>query len=381
MNMLLKFFRKEFTQQVPFSEVPSRAKRAVDSYPDANKIDDPIFRFKNVSKTFGGKSGKHDNTIVALDGIDLDIKRGAFQGIVGTSGAGKSTLLRLLNLLETPTSGSIAFNGVDLASLSAKDQRQYLAKVSTIFQHFNLFHGKTVLENITFPLSIRGVPRDEQLTRAAALVKLVGLENREDHYPSQLSGGQKQRVGIARALITNPEVLICDEATSALDSQTTKTILDLLIELKRLHGFSVILITHSWDVVRYACDAAILVEHGRITESGSLKEVIRRERSVLKDQLLPLSADDIFQQDDPSIFDLTFEDPEQRTETLAQISRAMNVEVSILSGRVDALLGQPIARFKVKFHVRNSDQKHELAEIKRLLLARSVAINLRTVSL
>jgi D-methionine transport system ATP-binding protein len=153
------------------------------------------------------------------------------------------------------------------------------------------------------------------------------------------------------------------------------------MDLKQLHGFSVILITHSWDVVRYACDSAILVEHGRIIESGSLREVIRRERSVLKDQLLPLSADDQFQQDDPSIFDLTFEDPEQRTDTLAKISRELNLELSILSGRVDALLGRPIARFKVKFHVRSKDQKLDLAEIRRSLLARGVAINRRAESI
>jgi len=230
MRQQLNFLQKGFSRQFAFSDAPPLGVRLAALPAEAHKVGDPVFRFTNVSKTFGGNSGRKSGAVVALEGIDLDIERRAFQGIVGTSGAGKSTLLRLINLLEAPTTGSVAFNGVDLATLNAKGQRQYLAKVSTIFQHFNLFHGKTVFENITFPLSIRGVSREEQLARAAALVKLVGLEGRENHYPSQLSGGQKQRVGIARALITNPEVPICDESTSALDSETTKTILDLGVQ-------------------------------------------------------------------------------------------------------------------------------------------------------
>lgn len=332
----------------------------------------PLFRLTDVSKTFSGKG----ESVQALDRVNLDIARGAFQGIVGTSGAGKSTLLRLLNLLETPTSGTIAFNGRELGTLSAAGQREYLSKVSTIFQHFNLFHAKTVLENVTFPLAIRGVSRTERRARGLELLNLVGLEGRENHYPSQLSGGQKQRVGIARALITNPEVLICDEATSALDSQTTKTILDLLIELKRTHGFSVILITHSWDVVRYACDAAILVENGRITESGTLIEAVRREKSVLKDHLLPLSADDPAQRDDPSIFDLTFEEPQRQTEKLSRIAADLRLEYAILSGRVDAFGNRPIARFKVRFHSREG-RSVDVLQIRRSLEDNLVAVNHR----
>lgn len=331
-------------------------------------MSDPIFRLAGVTKVFG------DAAKPALAGIDLDIERGAFLGVVGTSGAGKSTLLRLLNLLETPTGGSIAFNGRDLARLDGKGQREYLSKVATIFQHFNLFHGKTVLDNIAFPLAIRGVPLAERQARARELIAQVGLQDRENHYPSQLSGGQKQRVGIARALITHPEVLLCDEATSALDSQTTQTILDLLAQLKRAYGFTVILITHSWDVIRHACDAVVLIEHGAITEAGALKEVIQRERSVLKDHLLPLDEKAAWQSG-PDTVDLIFEHPETQTHLLSKVANALHLDFSILSGRMDSLGNTPIARFKVRFSSRDPQASFDVARVRELLAQELVTVN------
>jgi len=325
-------------------------------------VSDPIFRLTNVSKTF-----ERENTATtALAGIQLDIQRDSFLGIVGTSGAGKSTLLRLLNLLEAPSAGTIEFNGRDLATLDLREQRQYLSKVSTIFQHFNLFHGKTVLDNIAFPLAIRGVPVVERYARARELIEKVGLTDREGHYPAQLSGGQKQRVGIARALITNPEVLLCDEATSALDSQTTQTILDLLADLKQQYGFTVILITHAWDVIRYACDAAVLIEQGRIIEAGTLKEVIQREHSVLKDHLLPLNKNAAWQSG-PDTLDLIFERPETQTDLLATLANALRVDVSILSGRVDNLGKTPIARFQVRFRPRAPQTQVDVVQVRQWL--------------
>lgn len=334
-------------------------------------MSEPIFRLTRVSKTFDRDQG----AIHALDGIDLDIQRGAFLGIVGTSGAGKSTLLRLLNLLETPSSGTLQFNGRDLATLNSKGQRDYLSSVSTIFQHFNLFHGKTVLENIVFPLAIRGVPVAERLARARELIHKVGLQGREGHYPSQLSGGQKQRVGIARALVTNPQVLLCDEATSALDSQTTQTILDLLIELKQQYGFTVILITHAWDVVRYACDTAVLIEEGRITEAGTLKQVIQREHSVLKDHLLPLNTDAAWQ-NGPDTLDLIFEHPESQAELLSSAGHAFDSDFSIVSGRVDNLGKLPIARFQVRFRPRRPGGQLDVAQVRQWLSERMLTPNI-----
>lgn len=334
-------------------------------------MSDPIFRLAHVSKTFA-----RDNTATtALSDIELEIQRGSFLGIVGTSGAGKSTLLRLLNLLEIPTTGIIEFNGQDLALLDAQGQREYLSKVSTIFQHFNLFHGKTVLDNVAFPLAIRGVPAAERYARARELIAKVGLHDREGHYPSQLSGGQKQRVGIARALITNPEVLLCDEATSALDSQTTQTILDLLVELKRLYGFTVILITHSWDVIRYACDAAVLIEHGRITETGTLTQVIQREHSALKDHLLPLNKDAAWQSG-PDTLDLIFEHPETQTELLSTLAGVLGIDFSILSGRVDNLGKTPVARFQVRFRPRPPQTRVDVLQVRQWLTDQMITVNL-----
>jgi D-methionine transport system ATP-binding protein len=333
-------------------------------------VSDPIFQLKQVSKVFD-----RDNLPVhALDHIDLDIARGAFLGIVGTSGAGKSTLLRLLNLLETPSAGQIHFNGRDLAQLDVKSQREYLSKVSTIFQHFNLFHGKTVLDNVAFPLAIRGVPLAERHARARELIEKVGLADREGHYPSQLSGGQKQRVGIARALITHPQVLLCDEATSALDSQTTQTILDLLIELKQQYGFTVILITHAWEVIRYACDAAVLIEHGRITEAGTLKEVIQREQSVLKDHLLPLNTDAAWQ-NGPNTLDLILEHPETQTDLLSKVANALSIDFSILSGRVENLGKTPIARFQVRFRPRHPETQVDVSQVRQWLTDQTITVN------
>ncbi|MBD1550579.1 methionine ABC transporter ATP-binding protein [Pseudomonas typographi] len=334
-------------------------------------MNEPIFRLSRVTKLFDDNAAP----VLALDGVDLDVARGSFLGIVGTSGAGKSTLLRVLNLLDTPSSGTIEFNGRNLAELNAKGQREYLSKVATIFQHFNLFHGKTVFDNITFPLAIRGVPFKERAERARALINRVGLEGREGHYPSQLSGGQKQRVGIARALITRPEVLLCDEATSALDSQTTQTILDLLAELKQLYGFTVILITHSWEVIRYACDAAVLLEHGKVTEAGLLREVIQRERSVLKDHILPLNGDAAWQKG-PDTLDLIFENPETQTDLLAKVANALSMDFSILSGRVDNVGKRPIARFKVRFRPRHPPAMVDVEQVKRLLAEAMSAVTL-----
>ncbi|MFF7707860.1 ATP-binding cassette domain-containing protein [Pseudomonas sp. NPDC007930] len=328
----------------------------------------PIFRLRGVSKAFT----RQGTTVMALDGIDLSVPRGAFVGVVGTSGAGKSTLLRLLNLLDTPSAGVIEFNGQDLAQLNAAEQRGYLSHVATIFQHFNLFHAQTVLENVTFPLAIRGVAKAERLRRGRELIARVGLEGREGHYPSQLSGGQKQRVGIARALITGPQVLLCDEATSALDSQTTRMILDLLIELKHAYGFTVVLITHAWEVVRHACDTAVLIEHGRIVEAGSLREVIQRDQSVLKDHLLPLEANAAWQHG-PDTLDLIFEHPEQQAGLLAAVGNALGMDYAVLCGQVAHLGQQPIARFRVRFQPRQGGARVDLPQVREHLAAAMLA--------
>ncbi len=183
-----------------------------------------MISIKDVKKIFSSKSGP----LIAVDDVNLEINEGEIFGIIGYSGAGKSTLIRMLNGLEVPTEGSINISGSEVSKIKGSALRKARQEISMIFQHFNLLWSRTVRENIAFPLEIAGVSRQERLKRVDELIKLVGLEGREDAYPSQLSGGQKQRVGIARALANNPKVLLCDEATSALDPQTTDSILELI---------------------------------------------------------------------------------------------------------------------------------------------------------
>jgi len=308
-----------------------------------------IFRLENVSKTFS-RSGQ---TVHALHDISLSVPSGSFYGIVGTSGAGKSTLLRLLNLLEKPTSGSIWFHDTSLHELKGPALRQYLGKVATVFQHFNLFHGKTVLENIELPLAVRGVSRQVRRNKALELIGLVGLQGKEQAYPSQLSGGQKQRVGIARALVGDAEVLLCDEATSALDSETTTVILDLLLELKRRLNLTIILITHSWQVVRHAADSVTLIQAGKTVETGNVLTLLHDADSYLGRQLLP--APDLGEAPRTGWirYDLLLADVRKQSTFFSEVARRLDVTASVVSGGVERLGGTDAARFKVDFDIRD----------------------------
>lgn len=215
------------------------------------------------------------NALTAVDTVDLSIEQGEIFGIIGYSGAGKSTLIRLLNGLEKPTSGSVSINGQEITRIKGSELRRARQKISMIFQHFNLLWSRTVQENIEFPLEIAGVPKRERAKRAAELIELVGLSGREQAYPAQLSGGQKQRVGIARALANEPEVLLCDEATSALDPQTTDAILDLLVDINKRLGLTIVLITHEMHVIRKICHRVAVMEGGRVVELGDVLDVFQ----------------------------------------------------------------------------------------------------------
>ncbi|MDQ8031913.1 methionine ABC transporter ATP-binding protein [Bordetella genomosp. 1] len=308
-----------------------------------------VFRLEHVSKTYS----RGGDTIHALKDVSLTIPAGSFFGIVGTSGAGKSTLLRLLNLLESPTQGTIHFRDTPLAGLKGAAQRDYLSKVATIFQHFNLFHGQTVLENIAFPLAVRGVPRAARLKKAAELVELVGLQGKERAYPSQLSGGQKQRVGIARALSADAEVLLCDEATSALDSETTTVILDLLLRLKQQLDLTIVLITHSWDVVRYAADSVTLIQDGRARETGDVRDLLHDADSYLGRQLLPAPDLGFAPQQGWVRYDLILADVRAQSTFFSDAARRLDVTAAVVSGGVERLGGIDAARFKVDFDLRD----------------------------
>ncbi len=215
-----------------------------------------------------------DGKVHALEDICLDIADGDIFGIIGMSGAGKSTLVRTINLLERPTSGSVVVDGTDVTGLSGAALRSYRRRVAMIFQSFGLLAQKTVLDNVCFPyLAANGKVTGADRERALALLDRVGLREKAASYPSQLSGGQQQRVAIARALACEPEVILCDEATSALDPKSTNTILKLLRDINRETGVTLVVITHSMDVVQKICRNVAVLESGRVVEQGSVERV------------------------------------------------------------------------------------------------------------
>ncbi|TCS79386.1 D-methionine transport system ATP-binding protein [Tepidibacillus fermentans] len=219
--------------------------------------------------------------VVALKEINLEIEKGEIYGIIGYSGAGKSTLIRLINMLEEPTEGEIWVDGRQMNRLSQKELRKARQEVGMIFQHFNLLWSRTVFENIAFPLEIAGVPKEEINQRVNELIDLVGLTERANAYPSELSGGQKQRVGIARALANRPKVLLSDEATSALDPKTTDSILELLQEINRKMGITIILITHEMHVIQKICHKVAVIDQGEIVEEGPVLEVFTHPKQQI----------------------------------------------------------------------------------------------------
>lgn len=236
---------------------------------------EPMIRIENVSKTFKSK----DNTVEALRGITLDIEAGDIYGIIGMSGAGKSTLVRCLNFLERPTDGTVYVEGRDLSAMSEKELLKMRRSVAMIFQHFNLLMQRTVLDNICFPMEIAGVKKKEAREKAREYLKIVDLSEKENAYPAQLSGGQKQRVAIARALAMDPKILLCDEATSALDPTTTKSILALLKEINTKYGITIVIITHSMEVVQEICTKVAIIDAGILAENGTVEEVFTSPKS------------------------------------------------------------------------------------------------------
>ncbi|MDO5143658.1 MAG: methionine ABC transporter ATP-binding protein [bacterium] len=234
-----------------------------------------MIEIRNLSKSFVTSDGPVD----ALRHVNLTIRDGDIYGIIGMSGAGKSTLVRCINMLERPTEGSVLLDGRDLAAMGKKELRQVRHRVTMIFQGFNLLMQRTCLRNIMLPLELSHVPRAKAEARARELLELVGLPDKAGAYPAQLSGGQQQRIAIARALATEPDVLLCDEATSALDPKTTHAILELIRDINRKMGITVIVITHQMSVVQEICNRVAILEHGAVVEEGEVSEVFSNPRA------------------------------------------------------------------------------------------------------
>ncbi|WP_302143299.1 methionine ABC transporter ATP-binding protein [Senegalimassilia anaerobia] len=241
-----------------------------------------MIQLQHVCKTYGEVENAHH----ALRNVNLTIDDGDVFGIIGASGAGKSTLVRCLNLLERPTEGAILYDGRDITGLSGRALLELRSQVGMIFQNFSLFQQRTVLRNVTFPLELRGEKGEAARKRAMELLELVGLADLAERYPSQLSGGQQQRVAIARALANNPKVMLCDEATSALDTRTTASILQLLQDINRELGVTLVVITHSLPVACKICNRVAVIDHGRIVEEGATAAVFGNPQSPVTRELL-----------------------------------------------------------------------------------------------
>ncbi|GAA2481478.1 ATP-binding cassette domain-containing protein [Streptomyces thermolineatus] len=290
--------------------------------------------------------------VVALDGVDLHVREGEVYGVVGRSGAGKSTLIRCVNLLERPTSGTVTVAGQDLTALAGGSRRAGAelraarSRIGMVFQHFNLLSSRTVQDNVELPLEILGLSGAARSRKALELLDLVGLADRARAYPAQLSGGQKQRVGIARALAGDPKVLLSDEATSALDPETTRSVLQLLRDLNRQLGLTVLLITHEMEVVKQICDSAALMKGGRIVESGTVPELLAAPGGELARELFPVGG--VPSGPGGTVIDVTFHDDSTGQPVISQLARTYNIDVSILGAAVETVGGRRVGRMRVE---------------------------------
>jgi len=309
-----------------------------------------VIEFQQLQKSYLVEG----RAISALHPLDLTIQAGEVFGIIGHSGAGKSTLIRLINRLEEPSGGRVLIDGQDATALDADGLRALRRRIGMIFQHFNLLSARTVAGNVAFPLELAGTPQAEIDTRVAELLHTVGLEAHAGKYPAQLSGGQKQRVGIARALATRPQILLCDEATSALDPQTTASVLALLGRINRELGLTIVLITHEMDVIRRVCDRVAVLDAGRLVELGPVTNVFLHPQHATTRRFVTESEHvDAGEQlrDYASvngrIVRLTFLGEDTYEPLLGRVARETGVDYNILTGRIDRIKDTPYGQLTV----------------------------------
>mgnify|MGYP004527841047 FL=1 len=316
-----------------------------------------IVELKSLYKTFG--SG--ENQVNALKNVSVSIEKGDIFGIIGLSGAGKSTLVRCINLLERPDRGAVLFDGRDLMSLSEKELRKERRKISMIFQSFNLLEQRTSLDNICFPMELTGVPKKQARQRAKELLETVGLPDKADSYPVQLSGGQKQRIAIARALASDPEVLLCDEATSALDPKTTGQILDLLQKINRERGITVIIITHQMSVIEQICNRVAILDSGEVAEIGTVEEVFSNPKSKAGRRLVsPAVAEPAFDWNIP-VARIAFNGAASEEPVFAQLIKQTGVELSIMGAATRNVDGKAFGTMLVSLP-EDENKKKEILE-------------------
>ena len=312
-----------------------------------------VIETKNLYKTFDIKG----NTVNALNDINLSIDEGDIYGIIGMSGAGKSTLVRCLNFLERPTKGSVIVDKEDLGTLSDKDLRKKRSNIGMIFQSFNLLNQRTVLENVMQPLRIAKVPKKERVKKALEMLKIVGLEDKKDEYPSRLSGGQRQRVAIARALSNDPKVLLCDEATSALDPKMTGEILDLLKEINQTRKLTIVIITHEMAVVEKICDKVAIIDDGELAEVGDVKDIFEDPKSEAARKLVFPSNPFDPTNEDAKLIRVVFDGLSAGRSFIADLVETTGKKVTILSANTRSVNGVGYGQMVMELPGNETDQK------------------------
>ncbi|KAB0490163.1 methionine ABC transporter ATP-binding protein [Pseudomonas vancouverensis] len=295
--------------------------------------------------------GQHN--VHALHDINLDIRRGEVFGIIGRSGAGKSSLLRSLNRLEQPSSGQVLIEGEDIIGFDRGQLAALRRRTGMIFQHFNLMASRTVGDNVGLPLLLAGIGRAERERRVLELLQLVGLADKRDAYPAQLSGGQKQRVGIARALVLQPDLLLCDEATSALDPESTQSILALLRDINRRLGLTIVLITHEMEVIRDLCDCVVVLEQGRVVEQGEVWQVFGEPQHQVTHALLgrlqSVEQGTTAQPESAGLLlDLYYTGASGHEPELSAIAAQLGHRTHLVQGSIERIQGRALGRLRVR---------------------------------
>ena len=328
----------------------------------------------HIEKVYDSPSGP----VRAIKDISLHINRGEIYGIIGLSGAGKSTLVRCINLLERPTSGKVTVDGQDITAMSESQLRQARKSIGMIFQHFNLLSSATVYENVAFPLRLVNTPKEKIDKKVTELLELVGLADKANQYPSQLSGGQKQRVGIARALASEPKILLCDEATSALDPQTTKAILQLIRDINAKLKLTVVVITHEMQVIKDICDKVAVIDKGVIAEKGKVLDVFTNpQQPITKEFISVLLSNDLpvgfrereVHQEQFSgsilLIRITFIGESANEPVISRLIKNFDLNVGILFGSLDDIKGVPFGRLIISLDGRQLEIQEALAYVQK----------------
>ncbi|MFK8258643.1 methionine ABC transporter ATP-binding protein MetN [Erwinia sp. AnSW2-5] len=328
-----------------------------------------MIKLSNITKVFQQGS----RTITALSDVSLHVPAGQIYGVIGASGAGKSTLIRCVNLLERPTSGSVLVDNQDLTTLSESQLTIARRQIGMIFQHFNLLNSRTVAGNVALPLELGNLSRAEIKARVSELLDLVGLADKHDAWPANLSGGQKQRVAIARALASNPKVLLCDEATSALDPATTRSILELLKDINRRLGITILLITHEMDVVKRICDCVAVISNGELIEQDTVSEVFSHPKTPLAQQFIQSTLhldipEDYLKRLTPEasattvpLLRLEFTGQSVDAPLLSESARRFNVNNNIISAQMDYAGGVKFGIMLTEIHGEPADTQAAIA--------------------